>query len=107
GPTRIRVLLPKRRGTIASAGRTPSSRRLAVLAGMETVQVSEVARAEETEAGRAEQRAGPVPGWGRAACASRCLGQRDGASAGLEPRPRQPPRGADHPHPTPPARDAN
>src|SRR4029077_19215482 len=33
GPARIRVLLPKRRRTIASAGRTPSTRRRAAKAG--------------------------------------------------------------------------
>jgi type IV secretory pathway VirB10-like protein len=54
--------------------------------------------------GPGDWRAGPVAGWGCPACAARCSGRRDPAPAVLKPCPPQPPRGAEHPHPTPPAR---
>jgi hypothetical protein len=56
--------------------------------------------------GLADRRAGPVAGWGYPACAARFFGRWDVALAGFWPCPQKPPPGADHPHPTPPARDA-
>jgi hypothetical protein len=99
------VLLPKRRGTIASAAQTPSSRHSVARAGMAGVPARGRARVEIRKPGLGEWRAGPGVEWGCAACAPRSLGQRDDAIHGTGPCPRQPPRGADHPHPTPPARD--
>ncbi|MDX6600891.1 MAG: hypothetical protein QOF13_93 [Solirubrobacterales bacterium] len=95
--------LPKRRGTIASAAQTPWTRRRAELGrglvlgrGPERVPVK----------GRADRRAGPAVGLGYSACAARFFGRRDLAPFGTKLCPQKPPRGADHPNPTPPARDS-
>ena len=99
--------LPKRRGTIASEERTPSSRLRAERQPVGVPgQVRVLAVGELLEAGPRDRRAGPVAGWGWPACAARCSGGRDDAPGAAVPSPPQPPRGADHPHPTPPARDA-
>jgi hypothetical protein len=105
------VGLPKRRGTIASAAQTPSTRRRGV-AGWERVQTvgQETAkgrfRVEGLVQGPSEWRAGPVVGWGCSACAARFFGGRDDAPGAAQSSPQKPPHGAEHPHPTPPARDA-
>jgi hypothetical protein len=63
-------------------------------------------RAEGRTQGPWRWRAGPVAGWGCSACAALFFGHRVGAVSASRPRPQKTPHGADHPHPTPPARDA-
>ncbi len=103
--------LPRRRGTIASAGQTPSTRRRGV-AGWERVQagvrdlLEGRLRGEGRVQGSTAWRAGPVVGWGSSACAARFFGGWDDALGAAQPSPQKPPHGAEDPHPTPPARDA-
>jgi hypothetical protein len=105
------VGLPKRRGTIASAAQTPSTRRRGA-AGWERVQtrvrdlLEGPLRVEGQVQGPIAWRAGPVAGWGSSACAARFFGGWDDARGAAQPSPQKPPHGAEHPHPTPPARDA-
>lgn len=63
-------------------------------------------RVEERIQGPSEWRAGSVVGWGCSACAARFFGGRDDALGAAQRSPQKPPHGAEHPHPTPPARDA-
>lgn len=99
--------LPKRRGTIASAAQTPWTRHWGELGwGLVLGWVPEWVLVQGLEMGLTDRRAGPVVGWGWSACAARCFGRRDHARLGTKTCPSQPPHGADHPHPTPPARDA-
>jgi len=102
------VGLPKRRGTIASAAQTPSTRRRAA-AESEQVQ-AEVRKlgegwlpVEGRVQGPRNRRAGPVVGWGCSACAARFFGGWDDARGAAQPSPQKPPHGAENPDPTLPA----